>query len=502
MNKIIFPLEVGRGGPEVVDLQDALRLCLDRGALLANNDALRQEQLAALIPERNAQTYGRATGRLVSTFQEERRVQSSGEVDEPTANALNALLADWGLLDQPTGPVPPQSLLVRGAVRNPDGSAVSRITVKAFDRNLRGETLIGEAPTDVDGSYEIRYVAARLQPPGKTVADLMVRAYDARENEVAHSDFICHAPAETTVDLVVGNVPLRGPTEYDQLVEAIKRYLGETKLADLERDDVAFLSCSAEVDRVQVATLVVGSRLSGDTGLPDWLFYALGRQGVPLQLPALLDHSLQSLRQSIERGIESNIVAPLANVAELDRLMDRLKSVLLKTGFEPSLDKGRLSVGELLGASLVTREVQQDFLSRYLAREGSLEQFWRDLEEDESFDPQAREDLRFTLHLGMLTRYHAPLMQQLQELRQQGELKSLRDLAGFDRKRWRQLLHASGGDDEIILPPDIPGQNPEERLNHYITTFARAHRGAYFRATACATLLREHPIPTRRYKHS
>jgi hypothetical protein len=47
------------------------------------------------------------------------------------------------------------------------------------------------------------------------------------------------------------------------------------------------------------------------------------------------------------------------------------------------------------------REVQEAFLSRYLAREGS---FWRGPEEDESFDLEAREDLRFTLQLELPTR--------------------------------------------------------------------------------------------------
>jgi hypothetical protein len=61
-------------------------------------------------------------------------------------------------------------------------------------------------------------------------------------------------------------------------------------------------------------------------------------------------------------------------------------------------------------------------------------------------------------------------MLQLKGLRQRGEFKSLRDLAGFDRKRWRQLLEASARSGEIILAPDAPGQTPEERLDHYITT--------------------------------
>lgn len=473
MNKITFPLRPRMQGPQVADLQDALQLCLDRHAILANDERARRELSASLARERAAQTYGDTTGRLVSTFRSEHRLldpsrELNTEVDEPTANALNALLTEWGLLDRPPEAPPSRSFVVKGHVQQPDGIPLVRATVKAFDKSLRAETLLGEVVTRDDGSYEIRYQPTQLIPLGKSVADLIVRAYSADGAEVAHSELLCQAPAEAIVDLVVGNLPLRGASEYETLVARVRSYLGETALADLEKEDVQFLACSAGVDRRQIATLIVASRLTRQTSMPDWLFYALGREGMLLQLPAFLDHSLKNLRESINRAIETNIVAPLPST-ELDRWIDRLKSVLLKSAFEPSSEPGRLSVGELVGTSLVSRELQVMFLSRYLTREGSVAEFWRSLEDDQSFDAQAREDLRFTLHLGMLTQYHAPLMQQLKSLKQRGDLKSLRELAGFDRKRWRQLLEVSAGDEEIMLPTDTPGQNPEERLNNYIS---------------------------------
>src|SRR5438067_13841460 len=101
MNKITFPLR-----------QDTLRLCLDRDAILANDEAARRELAEALKREHIEQIYGDATGKLVSIFQRERNLKPSGEVDEPTANALNALLKEWGVLDQPTEPLTPRSFVV------------------------------------------------------------------------------------------------------------------------------------------------------------------------------------------------------------------------------------------------------------------------------------------------------------------------------------------------------------------------------------------------------
>ncbi|MEX5215457.1 MAG: neuraminidase-like domain-containing protein [Nitrospiraceae bacterium] len=437
---------------------------------LAGDDvAVLQQELTQLRftiarPEIDRKFFGATTKQAVLDFQQRHGLPATGIVDEATARRINAEVDRLGPRPESEG------FVVRGTVLNPDGSPVARAIAKAFDIGLRIETPLGEAPTGADGKYAIRYRRDQLRPEGKHAADLIVRAYDEAGNELAHSERLCRAPAEAVVDLVVGNRPLRGPSEYDALLARVRPYLGRTALADLERADVHFLACSAEVDRRQVATLIVANRLAREASVPDWLFYALGRQGMLLHLSALLGHSLKNLRESIERAIASNIVAPLVDAAELDRWIDRLRSVLLTTAFKPSPEPGRLSMGELLGASLVSREVQEAFLSRYLARAGSLEEFWRNLEEDNSFDPAAREDLRFTLHLGMLTQYHAPLMRQLKDLRQRGEFKSLRDLAGFDRTRWRRLLEASVSGGDITLPPDTPGQTPEERLNHYITT--------------------------------
>ena len=129
-----------------------------------------------------------------------------------------------------------------------------------------------------------------------------------------------------------------------------------------------------------------------------------------------------------------------------------------------------VSVGDLLGLSLVSREVQEDFLARYLDRQGSTQDFWRSLEDDDTFDPADREELRALLQLGELVQFEPPLLQHIKSLRESGELESLQDLARFDQQRWRELLEKTAGDNGIALPESIPGRTPEERLDNYITS--------------------------------
>lgn len=98
--------------PEVADLQDALRLLINQRVLLANDQTAARELARLLTQERATQTFGRATSKLVSNFQREQSLQASGEVDEATANALNALLKQLDPFDSEPRP---RSHIVSGA---------------------------------------------------------------------------------------------------------------------------------------------------------------------------------------------------------------------------------------------------------------------------------------------------------------------------------------------------------------------------------------------------
>lgn len=125
MNRITFPLKRQTNDPEVADLQDALQFLVNRLALLADDQAAARKLTALLIQERATQTFGRSTGELVSNFQREQRLQASGEVDEPTANALNALLKKLDPLEPAVRPH-----IVSGTVRREDGLPLQGIWVR------------------------------------------------------------------------------------------------------------------------------------------------------------------------------------------------------------------------------------------------------------------------------------------------------------------------------------------------------------------------------------
>jgi hypothetical protein len=194
---------------EVGDLQDALQLLLDRGVLLTDDEAARRELSEALRRERAEQTYGGATSKLVGRFQEEQRLQVIGEVDEPTANAMNALLKKMGVFDQEPAP---RFYIVSGQVRREDGLPMRAVRVRAVHESDQRILRLGEDNADDEGRYTIRYELL----PSLDVIDLRVSASAEDGRLLTTSDLVRRAKPVEIVDLIV---PIAGRPSVQRRIE-------------------------------------------------------------------------------------------------------------------------------------------------------------------------------------------------------------------------------------------------------------------------------------------
>jgi hypothetical protein len=209
MNKITHPLNRGTQGPPVADLHNALQVLLDRALILANEEGARRELAAALRPELERQSFGDATGKVVSVFQRERHLQPSGEVDGPTADALNKLLRELGLLD------PERVLafrLVTGVVRREDGVPLRGGRMRAAHAADQREIRLGDDSADAEGRYTIRYDAL----PGVDAVNLKVSALDEEGRTIGSSEVVPNAKPVETIDITV---PLAAPAADRQTIE-------------------------------------------------------------------------------------------------------------------------------------------------------------------------------------------------------------------------------------------------------------------------------------------
>jgi hypothetical protein len=209
MNKITFPLSGGMSGPAVADLQDTLQQCLERRAILSNDENARRQWSERLRPERAAHKYSDVTGKLLSIFQRERNLQSSGEVDAPTADALNRLLQEWGLLDREDMP---RVHVVAGQVWRADGLPLRGLHVRAAHEAERDVIRLGEDTTDAEGRYTIRYDLL----PGVETINLRVSVIGEDGRPLQSSDLVHDAKPLESIDLTT---PMAGRSAPQQRIE-------------------------------------------------------------------------------------------------------------------------------------------------------------------------------------------------------------------------------------------------------------------------------------------
>lgn len=205
MNRITFPLKFQMRGTAVADLQDGLLLLLDKSRFQMS-EADRQAFIKRLRVERADSFYSDATRKLVGIFQEQNRIQPTGDVDERTAAALNAILKELGAFDPQPAPAVELRRAVSGRVTRSDGQPLASATVRAFHFNAstdgRGAVRLGQDITDSDGLYTIRYDPL----PGASGVNLSVAVLDESGKTAQTSEVVRDAKPLTVIDLVVPSV--------------------------------------------------------------------------------------------------------------------------------------------------------------------------------------------------------------------------------------------------------------------------------------------------------
>ncbi|MFN8471147.1 MAG: neuraminidase-like domain-containing protein [Anaerolineae bacterium] len=195
MKPITPPLRSGDEGPAVANLQEALVLLLNRG-VIQTSAGTRQELLNMMADEAQARQYRDASAKSVAIFQQGNHLHVTGEVDQPTADALNQALKALGAFDTPPQDI--QKRVVAGQVMQEDQTPF-RGTVVLFHDGDQGSVRLGEDVTGADGHYTIRYEPL----PGVDSVNARVAALDETGRTAATSEVVRDAGPIQVIDMVV-----------------------------------------------------------------------------------------------------------------------------------------------------------------------------------------------------------------------------------------------------------------------------------------------------------
>lgn len=414
---------------------------------------------------------------------------------------------------------------VNGIVRDADGKPVPEISVRAFDREFSKEQLLGEAHTDAQGRYEIEYSVKQLAHPKKTTADLVIKVFDSIPEVLATSELHSNAEPRITIDLTL-TIASAEPTEYDRLVDVIMPRLNGRALSELTAQDIEFLATVCDKDPQHVALLVESAKVAEglftdeSERIPEAVFFAWFRLGLPTKYSALLLQNRAQLRQSLTRAVAEKIVPPLSDT-ELARLrvatstmvdhgtvmpaalkrdssdwqdiiVDVLHLKRVEKELGPSIDGEPLTVADLFGASasrtkdlaIATPDTSQGQLSEaklriiaeLIAAEVGITDKLLDSIKENGFELWEVGTVQRGYALADLTQNHLPLVRSLQQFEPVSPNHpsgTLRYLVKLTEEEWREKVKETG------VPSIIEGSNEEERQEKYAAALERSVESAF-----------------------
>ena len=352
MDKIVAPINAWDKGPAVANLQQAMLFIVEKKQFSPADQSLDQWK-QVMSDELAQQLFGQRTLQLLLALLPALHLPAEELVTPQVAVALNYILQDLGGFApvpppfRPVvrlAPVPsptPAPFMVHGQVRQADFSLFVGAVVQASDKDLRSEELLGQAITDQQGRYEIKYTADQFRRAEKGAADLIVRVYAnaSAASSLAASPIIFNAPPVATVDFVIGGGTYPGPSEYEQLVSELAPLLEVSppvQPVDLTNDDIAFLAGETGLASDQIAIFAAAARLAAQTELPPEVFYGFARENLPTDLHALLAQGRQAQERALQSALKDNIIQLRFNTGTsmtlnsvLDSILEKLQQLLV-----------------------------------------------------------------------------------------------------------------------------------------------------------------------------
>lgn len=390
---------------------------------------------------------------------------------------------------------------VRGRVVHPDGRAASELIIRAFaveGPEAGDEVHLDEDVTDADGEYCIPYRVTDETTNGFEVPDLVVRAYEPAEK--ARGDLVASSPIVVTpgrhqvVDLVVGDEPYRGPSEFDRIRVALDPLTGD---GDVEpsADRVSYLAGKTGLPQDRVAVYLQSRRLADQSDAPAAAFYAMLKDGMPGDLSALAATDSEAHRRALSRAADANVIPP-SLIEQVDGVTETLKDSAIDRLLSAPADTDGPTLEPVLDLADLSGEDQRTLLERFRNHDGSTEEFWSDLRGDDAWGPDRVARVQTALQVGVLTRYDgdaaAALMDEFTD-----EDEPLRAMARLDADALADLLESRGvSDDGAGTDAETHARRITRALEDAFPGWVLAHRvdeDDFPLAGEVAGFLKDHP---------
>jgi peptidoglycan hydrolase-like protein with peptidoglycan-binding domain len=373
----------------------------------------------------------------------------------------------------------PAANRVAGRILLDHGLAALDVTIRAYNRGLGGDTLLGETKTDELGSYTLPYGAM------SGAINLQLRAVDAQGNEVPLTETKYGASPQETLNLIApANIQPLAP-EYQRLTaDLISQFGSLDKLAtareDADRQDLTVIYAATGWDARLLGMAATATSVARDTGIsPDGL-YALFRAGLPADKTQLAFVGPNGVSQALNAAKNAGIVALSdQQMADLNAAYQKFAVATLQVVRAPGAVS---SYGDLFSKSGLNDAEKQSFAQLYFANVRAADGLW-DKAQAQGIARDKIDGLRLQGKLAYLTSNSANLVASLQQdIGRPDQVANLVENDLYQSDAWKARLRKIAGTDNLLagmIPERYGGEKTADRLEAYAADLARRVRMSF-----------------------
>lgn len=372
-----------------------------------------------------------------------------------------------------------RSAVVEGTVRQKNGKALGNAKVVLFSKAFLLEKELASTKTDEKGGYKIAYSLAAQETES---IDLIVRVLDESSKVIATSSILFNASHKEVIDLMVGGRKFQKFSEYENYINTLSPFLTELQLDQLDNANIYYLQGKTQINEQHLTFLSLSAQLQKTTGVTEVAFYAFARQGLPLQLSDLLQVDTKIQELALREAVKTYQV-PLYINESIDSILTQLHENLLQQTWEP--------LSSLLNVVIPEKSIQKSFIKLSLEHKGFTPSFRTSLRAHPELKKEA-DNLDFAIQLDVLTGSRMQVREKVLEMKKQGTISSLQDLAKLTAADWLKMVEANTPSvSRTSRTPSISLRRDTQKDNQYVDEVMQRIQNEYPTAVFSAKILQD-----------
>lgn len=352
-----------------------------------------------------------------------------------------------------------------GSVKYSSGVVAAKMVVRAYDRDLRSEELLGDATTDKDGRYKIDYAAHVGSKQEFGTVDLVVRVFDAKDEVLAESAIRFNAGDRTTIDLVIDAEVHRESSLFERIGATLQPVLKGLSVSELEENaknqDITFLAGESGFSFAELVDYGMAHRM-GTRALPAEFWFALrhlramAEEGADMKERVeafqnlLRTFSAEDLRSGLEKAFVGNVI-PVELRKRAKAWLEAFESFVLDQRIKQR-SPDDVAVLALHDAGIASAPKRRKVLAQLQAHGGLTVELLADLRKQKALSTKELADVGTIYKLYELTGQNARVAGALKSTHRLRAPERIRDLAKKSPNEWRAWVKTNAKAGRIAIP--------------------------------------------------